>query len=213
MNTEVMFSSQTDQWATPQDFFDKLNEEFHFTLDPCADEFNHKCEKYYTEEQDGLSQSWGKETVFCNPPYGREIGKWVEKAYAENLIGGSLVVMLIPARTDTKWFHDYIYNKHNVEIRFLKGRLKFGDSKNSAPFPSMVVIFNSKKKFNVVDSIIDGCIEECDGVEEMIRTYEDAREMLKTAEKEGTDFSKCKTFSELCIHGAISSIVKMFKTE
>ena len=79
--------------------------------------------------------------VFCNPPYGREIGKWVEKAYAENMIGGAYVVMLIPARTDTKWFHDYIYNKPNVEIRFLKGRLKFGDSKNSAPFPSMLVIF------------------------------------------------------------------------
>ena len=139
-----MFSSQTDQWATPQDFFDKLNEEFHFTLDPCADEFNHKCDKYYTEEQDGLIQSWEKETVFCNPPYGREIGKWVEKAYAENLVGGALVVMLIPARTDTKWFHDYIYNKPNVEIRFIKGRLKFGNSKNSAPFPSMVVVFKTK---------------------------------------------------------------------
>ena len=145
MNTEVMFSSQTDQWATPQDFFDKLNEEFHFTLDPCADEFNHKCEKYYTEEQDGLSQSWEKETVFCNPPYGREIGKWVEKAYAENLVGGAFVVMLIPARTDTKWFHDYIYKKHNVEVRFVKGRLKFGNADNSAPFPSMIVIFKREK--------------------------------------------------------------------
>ena len=80
MNTEVMFSSKTDQWATPNDFFDKLNEEFHFTLDPCADEFNHKCEKYYTKEDDGLKQSWNNERVFCNPPYGREIGKWVEKS-------------------------------------------------------------------------------------------------------------------------------------
>lgn len=141
MNTEVMFSSKTDQWATPQDFFDKLNDEFHFTLDPCADEFNHKCDRYYTEEIDGLKQSWQNERVFCNPPYGKEIGKWVEKAYAENLIGGALVVMLIPARTDTKWFHDYIYNKPNVEIRFVKGRLKFGNSENSAPFPSMLVVF------------------------------------------------------------------------
>lgn len=141
MNTEVMFSSKTDQWETPQDLFDKLNKEFHFTLDPCADEHNHKCDKYYTKEQEGLGQCWKNERVFCNPPYGREIGKWVEKAYVENLMFGAFVVMLIPARTDTKWFHDYIYNKTNVEIRFIKGRLKFGDSKNSAPFPSMLVVF------------------------------------------------------------------------
>lgn len=147
MNAEVMFSSKTDQWATPQDFFDKLNEEFHFTLDPCADEFNHKCEQYYTKEQDGLSIYWGgwKERVFCNPPYGREIGKWVARCYRHAKSDGGLAVMLIPARTDTKWFHDYIYNKPNVEIRFIKGRLKFGDSKNSAPFPSMVVIFRGNK--------------------------------------------------------------------
>ena len=79
-----------------------------------------------------------QETVWCNPPYGREIGKWVEKAYNESLAGVT-VVMLLPARTDTKWFHDYIYGK--AEIRFVRGRLKFGDSKNSAPFPSMVIIF------------------------------------------------------------------------
>lgn len=211
MNTEVMFSSQTDQWATPQDFFDELNKEFHFTLDPCADEFNHKCEKYYTKEQDGLMQSWEGETVFCNPPYGnKETGIWTKKCYEESLKQNTTVVLLIPARTDRISFHKYIYGK--AEIRFVKGRLKFGDGKNPAPFPSMVVIFNAKKKFNVVDSIIDGCIEECDGVEEMIRTYEDAREMLKTAEKEGADFSKCKTFSELCIQSIISSIGKMFKT-
>lgn len=145
MNTELMFSSQTDQWATPQDFFDKLNEEFHFTLDPCADEFNHKCDKYFTVEQDGLLQSWANETVFCNPPYGREIGKWVKKASDENRLHNITVVMLIPARTDTKYFHEYIYQKSNVEIRFLKGRLKFGDAKNAAPFPSMVVIFKKIK--------------------------------------------------------------------
>lgn len=155
MNTEVMFSSKTDQWATPQDFFDKLNEEFHFTLDPCADEFNHKCEKYYTKEDNGLKQSWQNERVFCNPPYGREIGKWVEKAYAENMIGGAYVVMLIPARTDTKWFHDYIYNKPNVEIRFIKGRLKFGNSENSAPFPSMLVIFKREPLMINVYDLID----------------------------------------------------------
>lgn len=212
MNTEVMFSSKTDQWSTPQDFFDKLNEEFHFTLDPCADEFNHKCEKYYTKEDDGLIQSWEGETVFCNPPYGnKETGLWTKKCYEESLRPNTTVVLLIPARTDRISFHEYIYGK--AEIRFIKGRLRFGDGKDPAPFPSMVVVFKGKKKSNVVDSIIDGCIEECGGVEEMIRTYEDARAMLKTAEKEGTDFSKCKTFSELCIHGAISSIGKMFKTE
>ena len=145
MNTEVMFSSKTDQWATPNDFFDKLNDEFHFTLDPCADEFNHKCEKYYTKEIDGLSKIWFYETVFCNPPYGKEIGEWVKKCYWSAKMDHSTCVMLIPARTDTKWFHDYIYNKPNVEIRFIKGRLKFGDSKNSAPFPSMVVIFRAKE--------------------------------------------------------------------
>lgn len=140
MNKEVMFSSATDNWATPQDFFDKLNAEFHFDLDVCADEINHKCDKYYTKEQDGLTMPW-KGIVWCNPPYGREIGKWVRKALFAS-VNGATVVMLIPARTDTKWFHDYIYKRDNVEIRFVRGRLKFGNSKNSAPFPSMVVVFN-----------------------------------------------------------------------
>ncbi len=140
MNTDVMFSSKTDQWATPQGFFDELNKEFGFTLDPCADEFNHKCDKYFTKEQDGLSQSWANEVVFCNPPYGREIPHWVKKCFDEVHSGGCpCAVMLIPARTDTKYFHQYIYKQ--AEIRFIKGRLKFGDSTNSAPFPSMVVVF------------------------------------------------------------------------
>lgn len=136
----ALFSSATDLWATPQDFFDKLNSEFGFTLDPCATKANAKCGKYYTKEEDGLQQDWGGHVVFCNPPYGRELPKWVEKAYNESKKPGTTVVMLIPARTDTRYFHDYIY--HKAEIRFLKGRLKFGDSKNSAPFPSMVVIYS-----------------------------------------------------------------------
>ena len=143
MNTDVMFSSATGNWSTPQDFFDKLNDEFHFTLDVCADENNHKCEHYYTKEIDGLSRPWIG-TVWCNPPYGRKIGEWVRRAYISSQIGSATVVMLLPARTDTRWFHDYIYNKSNTEIRFIKGRLKFGGCKNSAPFPSMVVIFRSK---------------------------------------------------------------------
>ena len=137
-----MFSSKTDQWATPQDFFDKLDEEFHFTLDPCADEFNHKCNTYFTEADNGLTQSWLGHTVFCNPPYGSEIKAWVKKCHDESAENNITIVMLIPARTDTQYFHEYIYGK--AEIRFIKGRLKFGNSKNSAPFPSMIVIFKKE---------------------------------------------------------------------
>lgn len=144
MNTGVMFSSNTDKWSTPQWFFDELDKEFHFTLDPCADESNHKCEKYFTKEQDGLLQDWGGNVVFCNPPYGnKETGIWTKKCYEESLKPNTTVVLLIPARTDRKSFHEYIYNK--AEIRFIKGRLKFGDGKNPAPFPSMVVVFDNRK--------------------------------------------------------------------
>lgn len=140
MNTELMFSSKTDLWATPQDFFNELDKEFNFTLDPCATHENAKCNKYYTIEEDGLKQSWQGQIVFCNPPYGKVINDWVKKCYEESKKPGTVVVMLIPARTDTKYFHNYIYNKAR-DIRFVKGRLKFGNSKNAAPFPSMVVIF------------------------------------------------------------------------
>lgn len=140
MNTDVMFSSATDEWATPQDLFDELDTEFHFELDVCANESNHKCEKYYTKEQNGLLMPWvADDAIWCNPPYGREIGKWVNRAWHAS--ADATVVMLLPARTDTRWFHDYIYKKPNVEVRFIKGRLKFGNSKNSAPFPSMIVVF------------------------------------------------------------------------
>ena len=140
MNTAAMFSSKTSEWETPQDFFDKLNKEFNFTLDPCATPQNAKCKKFYTIKEDGLKQNWQGETVFCNPPYGRAIKDWVRKCYEESKKPSTIVVMLIPARTDTSYFHDYIYKKAK-EIRFVKGRLKFGNSKNSAPFPSMVVVF------------------------------------------------------------------------
>ena len=140
MNTKVMFSSHTDLWSTPQDFFDNLNKEFDFTLDPCATPQNAKCKKYYTIQEDGLLQNWGGEIVFCNPPYGRHIADWVKKCYTESLKPNTQVVMLIPARTDTSYFHEYIYHRAK-EIRFVRGRLKFGESKNAAPFPSMVVIF------------------------------------------------------------------------
>lgn len=140
MNTTLMFSSETDLWATPQEFYDTLNNEFGFTLDPCTTPDNAKCEKYYTRIENGLNQDWQGETVFCNPPYGRDIKDWVKKCYEESLKPITMVVMLIPARTDTSYFHEYIYHKAS-EIRFIRGRLKFGDAINSAPFPSMVVVF------------------------------------------------------------------------
>ena len=133
-----MFTSDTSEWATPQDFFDKLNAEFHFTLDPCATPENAKCGKFYTKEQNGLAQDWTGETVFCNPPYGKEISAWVEKCYKHSL-SGECAVMLIPSRTDTRWFHEWVYGK--AELRFVKGRLRFNDSKGSAPFPSLVVVY------------------------------------------------------------------------
>lgn len=143
MNNELMFSSNKDNWSTPQEFFNTLNEEFRFTLDPCSDESNHKCSKYFTKSDNGLMQDWGGEVVFCNPPYGREIYKWVEKCYWEGHKENTVVVMLIPARTDTKYFHDFILNRS--EVRFVKGRLKFGDAKDGAPFPSMIVVFRGAK--------------------------------------------------------------------
>ncbi len=142
MNKDLMFSSASENWATPQSFFNHLNAEFNFDLDPCADDTNHKCDLYFTKEQDGLAQNWGGHCVFCNPPYGREVGKWVEKGFRTNREYGNTVVMLLPARTDTKWFHEFIY--HKADVRFVRGRLKFGNSNNPAPFPSMVVVFHGK---------------------------------------------------------------------
>lgn len=139
MENAYMPKSQTVEWATPQDFFDKLNEEFKFTLDPCATKENAKCSTFFTKEQDGLAQEWGGYTVFCNPPYGRQIKDWVKKSSDESKNSAATVVLLVPARTDTKWFHEYVYGK--AEVRFIKGRLKFGGCKDSAPFPNMVVIF------------------------------------------------------------------------
>ena len=138
--TAGMFSSTTDLSATPQAFFDELDREFHFDLDPCANADNHKCSDYYTEADDGLSKDWQGRRVFCNPPYGRAIAAWVKKCHDEAQKPETLVVMLIPARTDTSYFHDYIY--HKAELRFIRGRLHFNDAPQGAPFPSMIVIFN-----------------------------------------------------------------------
>ncbi len=142
MNIQACLTSNSNEWATPRDFFAELDAEFHFDLDPCSTHKNAKCERHFTLEDNGLEQNWGGARVFCNPPYGREIGKWVKKCYEESL-KGALCVMLIPARTDTAYFHDWIY--HKAEIRFIRGRLHFNESKQGAPFPSMVVIFNGKQ--------------------------------------------------------------------
>ena len=142
---KVMFSSKSSDWETPQDFYEKLNEEFGpFTLDPCATEETAKCENYFTMHTDGLFRSWAKQTVFMNPPYGRHISNWIKKAYQEAQNPGTKVVCLIPARTDTKYWHDYCMRAK--EIHFVKGRLKFGDSTNCAPFPSAVIIFESDRE-------------------------------------------------------------------
>lgn len=133
-----MFTSDSETWETPWDLFDKLNEEFHFTMDVCADVYNSKCPRFFDKETDGLKQPWEGFKCWMNPPYGKVIGKWIEKAFTESL-KGVLVVGLLPARTDTRWFHEWIYNK--TEIRFIRGRLKFSNSINSAPFPSMIVIW------------------------------------------------------------------------
>jgi len=136
---QCVFSSATDEWATPQAFYDKLNAEFHFETDVCASAENAKCANFYTVEMDGLKQAWSG-VCWMNPPYGRTIKAWMKKAYEASLVGAT-VVCLVPARTDTAWWHDYAVNG---EIRFLRGRLKFGDATNSAPFPSAVVIFRPK---------------------------------------------------------------------
>lgn len=140
MINEGLFSSNTNEWATPDDFFKELDAEFHFDLDPCCTHENAKCERHYTIEDDGLTKNWGGHRVFCNPPYGRQIKDWVKKCYMESRTADTLVVMLIPARTDTSYFHEYIYHKAR-EIRFIRGRLHFNDSPAGAPFPSMVVVF------------------------------------------------------------------------
>ncbi|WP_124728854.1 DNA N-6-adenine-methyltransferase [Staphylospora marina] len=132
-----LFSSAKCEWETPQDFFDRLNDEFGFEWDVCALPENAKCPRYFTPEQDGLQQEW---TGVCwmNPPYGNEILKWVRKAY-ESSRNGATVVCLLPARVDTRWWHDYVMR--SAEIRFVRGRLKFGGVDTNAPFPSAVVIF------------------------------------------------------------------------
>ena len=139
-------SSDSSEWETPQELFEELDQEFHFTLDPCSTDDNAKCKKHYTINEDGLMQDWTDEVVFCNPPYGRKIAAWVAKSYME--AEHATVVLLIPARTDTSYFHRFIYHEAD-EIRFIRGRLTFTQGKRktkyNAPFPSMVVIYRDRR--------------------------------------------------------------------
>lgn len=139
---ELMRSSKREDWETPQKLYDELNEEFHFLLDACATYENAKCGMYYDKDADGLKQPWVG-TVWCNPPYGRGIYDRVKKAYEESK-NGVTSVLLTFARTDTKWFHEYVLGK--AEIRFLRGRVKFGGAQNNAPFPSILIIYRGEQK-------------------------------------------------------------------
>jgi phage N-6-adenine-methyltransferase len=135
----VLYSSESEVWETPQDLFNRLNDEFHFDIDVCATPENAKCSKFFSPLDDGLSHDW-QGVCWMNPPYGKKIGAWMKKAMEAK----TTVVCLVPSRTDTKWWHDYAMKAD--EIRFIKGRLKFGNSKNSAPFPSAIIIFGKTHK-------------------------------------------------------------------
>lgn len=142
MLNKGLMTSDKNYWETPQSFYEELNKEFNFNLDVASTHSNAKTENHFTKEDNGLSKEW-KGNVFCNPPYGKEIGLWVKKAYEESLTNDGVIVLLIPARTDTRYWHDYIFGKAK-DIRFLKGRLKFelnGEAKQSAPFPSAVIVY------------------------------------------------------------------------
>lgn len=137
---KVLFSSARSDWETPPELYAALNTEFRFDLDAAASPDNAKCPRFYSEAEDGLTQPW-QGSVWCNPPYGRDVGRWVQRGYEAARDGKATVVMLLPARTDTRWFHDYIWSYRWVEVRFIRGRLKFVGAKDAAPFPSMVVIW------------------------------------------------------------------------
>jgi phage N-6-adenine-methyltransferase len=155
-----MFTSASDEWETPQDFFDGVNAAYHFNLDVCATHANAKCGRYFTKEQDGLSKEWNG-TCWMNPPYGREIALWVRKAYESSLEPGTVVVCLLPARTDTKWWHDYVI-AHAGSIRFIRGRLKFS-GKDRAPFPSALVVFGGVPDKSADYKLIEGAVTNDNG--------------------------------------------------
>ena len=141
----AMVSSKSNEWATPQDFYDELNDEFGFTLDPCSTDENCKCVKHYTATDNGLLKDWSNEVVFMNPPYCGQSADWIRKAFLESK-KGSLVVCLIVSSTDRSYWHDYIF-PYAAQIRFVRGRLKFNGVSTTAPFASAVVIFTDKISF------------------------------------------------------------------
>ncbi len=141
---KAMVSSKSNEWETPQPLFDRLDTEFHFTLDPCATKENHKCDKFYTIDDNGLKYDWAKEIVFMNPPYGGNTGKWLRKAWHDSLKGAT-VVCLIVSSTDRSYWHDYIF-PYASEIRWIRGRVTFGEANSTAPFASAIVIFSPKRK-------------------------------------------------------------------
>jgi site-specific DNA-methyltransferase (adenine-specific) len=148
MKTETLFSRRSDEWETPQEFFQELDKEFHFDLDACASDENHKCDMYYTAADNGLSKNWGGHAVWCNPPYSN-VKAWVRKAYYEGHKPNTVVVVLVFSRTDTKWWWNYV--QHKAEVRFVKGRIKFGGSENNAPFPSALIIYRGPEEKTDVD--------------------------------------------------------------
>jgi phage N-6-adenine-methyltransferase len=153
----ILFSSATDEWPTPQAFFDKLNRRYHFTLDPCATPENAKCPIYFTREQDGLKQDWGTHRVFVNPPYGKTMRAWARKCFEASQAG---VVLLVTARTDTRWFHDWVYGK--AEVKFIRGRLRFGKADNSAPFSSMLAVYSPERPAKICARCGNGFVGRSD---------------------------------------------------
>ena len=142
-NWGALFSSESMEWETPPVLFAALDAEFGFTLDVCARLENAKCDRFFSPEDDGLEQEWDG-VCFCNPPYGRQIGEWMEKAYRESRRPGTVVVCLVHARADTDWWHRWAMKA--AEVRFVRGRIAFlgADRKpHHAPFPSVLLVFRS----------------------------------------------------------------------
>ncbi len=141
INKKACFTSNSDEWATPIQLFNDLNNIYHFTLDPCASLLNHKCDNYFTIDDNGILKDWSNNVVFCNPPYS-SLKLWCRKCAHEYLKNNITIVLLIPSRTDTSYFHDYVLPF--AEIYFIRGRLHFNESKNSAPFPSLIAVYRKK---------------------------------------------------------------------
>jgi phage N-6-adenine-methyltransferase len=181
----ALFSSATEEWPTPPAFFAKLNRRYRFTLDPCATPDDAKCPLYFTKEQDGLQQDWGTHRAFVNPPYGREIGKWARKCF-EASQAGALVVLLVPARTDTRWFHDWVQGK--AKVQFIRGRVRFGGAEASAPFPSMLAVYSPRRPATICLRCGDGFVGRRDA-----RTCGNAcRQALHRAKRNGLSVTQSR---------------------